>query len=91
MTELITDKPSKWKDWLCEIINHLEEFDDIERMILVAEPNDEYGTQLIDFMNCNTDDMYYYGGVIQKEAIKHEMSIELGLEDDWEESEEEDE
>lgn len=85
MVQIISDKPSEWVVWLGEVIERLEEYPSVQRMVVVAETNDEDNSQIIEFMNCNTNDVYYVGGLLQKEAIKHEFAEEFGLDDDsWE-------
>lgn len=87
MVQIISDKSSDWVNWLGEVISRMEEYPDISRMVVFARTeNDENNShaQIIEFMNCDTDDIYHIGGILQKEAIKHEMAEEFGLEDNWE-------
>lgn len=74
MIQIISDKHSDWAVWLGEVMERLDKYPSISRLLLVAEANDENNSQIIEFMNCNTDDVYYIGGVLQKEAIKHEFA-----------------
>lgn len=90
MVQIISDKPSDYVIWLGEVIERLEKYPSVQRMLVVAETNDENNSQIIEFMNCNTDDVYYIGGVLQKEAIKHEFAEEFGLDDEFWEYETED-
>lgn len=86
MVQIISDKPANWLTWIGEVVEYLEKFPNISRMVVAAcaDENDG-GSQIIQFMNCSTDDVYYIGGVLQKEAIKHEMAEEFGLDDEsWE-------
>ena len=86
MVQIISDRPSNWLTWIGGVVERLEKYDNVERMAIIADVEDENCTQVIEFMNCSTDDVYYLGGLLQKEAIKHEMMGEFGLEDEyWEE------
>lgn len=86
MVQIISDRPSDWADWLGEVVERLGEYPSVSRMVVVADIDNDVNSQIIEFMNCSTDDIYYIGGVLQKEAIKHELVEELGIEDDsWEE------
>ena len=91
MVQIISDKSSDWVNWLAEVISRLENYSDISRMVVFAKANNEENNsraQIIEFMNCDTDDIYLIGGVLQKEAIKHEIVEELGFEDEsWESDE----
>lgn len=82
MVQIISDRQSDWVDWIGEVIARLEELPPVSRMMIVADI-DKSGTQIIEFMNCSTDDVYHMGAVLQKEAIKHEFAEEFGLNDGW--------
>ena len=85
MVQIVSDKQTPLVEWITGVLDRLGDFD-VSQVVLVAQTTDPDTPQLIEFMNCNTDDMYYFGGVIQKEAVKHEIREELGLDDeDWEE------
>lgn len=91
MIQIISDKPSDLAEWLCGVIDRLEEYSSVSKVVVIAQADkdDDTSHQIIEFMNCNVDDVYYLGGLLQKEAIKHEMLEELGVEDEcWEEDEE---
>lgn len=91
MIQIISDRPSDWSVWFAEVMERLDEYPSISRVLVVAEANDENNSQIIEFMNCSTDDVYYFGGVLQKEAIKHEFAEEFGLDDEsWDYYDEED-
>ena len=91
MVQIISDKPSNWIVWMGEVMERLEKYPSVSRMIVVAETSDKDSSQIIEFMNCNTDDVYYLGGLLQKEAIKHEFAEEFGLDDEtWDYDFEED-
>lgn len=87
MVQIVSDKPSDWMGWVNGVIERLlNKHQSISKMAIIADIGDELNTQVIEFMNCTTNDVYFLGGVLQKEAIKHEMIEELGMEDDyWEE------
>lgn len=90
MVQIISDKPSNLINWIAEVLEHLtNENSSVSRMVIISETDDtedELGYQTIEFMNCNTNDIYRLGGVLQKEAIKHELIDELALDDEsWEE------
>lgn len=91
MVHIISDRQSDWVKWFGEVISRLEKYKNVSQLLIVANVDnvdDDGNSHVIEFMNCNTDDVYYYGGIIQKEAIKHEMIEELGIEDDsWFEEE----
>lgn len=83
MIQIISDNQSEWAQWMAEVMERLEEDTPINRMLVVAET--EEGNEIIEFMNCSNDDIHYLGSLLQKEAIKHEIAEELGLDfDNWE-------
>lgn len=83
MIQIISDNQSKYAQWMAEVMERLEEDAPINRMLIVAET--EEGNQIIEFMNCCNDDIHYFGGLLQKEAIKHDIAEEFGLDyDNWE-------
>lgn len=87
MVQIISDKQSDWVEWLGNVIDRLEDYPNITRMVVFAkteEDEENSHAQIIEFMNCDTDDIFHIGGVLQKEAIKHEMAEEFGLDDNWE-------
>lgn len=87
MVQIISDKPSNWITWVGEAVEHLQGYP-VQRMIIVADIDNKENHNIIEFMNCSTDDVYRLGGVLQKEAIKHEMAEDFGLDDEsWEEYE----
>ena len=90
MIQIISDKHSDWAVWLGKVMERFDEYPSISRILVVAEADDENNSQVIEFMNCSTDDVYYIGGVLQKEAIKHEFAEEFGLDDEYWDYDEED-
>lgn len=91
MVQIVSDKPSDWICWVRGVVERLlDEHQSISKMVIIADVGDDTNTQIIEFMNCSTNDVYYLGGVLQKEAIKHELVEEFGISDDehWEEFEE---
>lgn len=87
MVQIISDRQSDWVVWLGEVAERLEKYPSISRMVVVAETEEDEEkshAQIVEFMNCDTDDIYHIGGILQKEAIKHEMIEEFGINDDWE-------
>lgn len=91
MVQIISDRPSNWLTWIGGVVERLEKYPDVTRIAVIADIEDEDCRQVIEFMNCSTDDVYYLGGLLQKEAIKHEMMSELGIDDDGWEEEDDDE
>lgn len=85
MVQIISDKTSNYVNWFAEVIDRLGEYPDISRIVVFASTERDENksqTQIIDFMNCDYDDIYYIGSLLQKEAIKHEMAEDYGLNDD---------
>ena len=85
MVQIISDKSSDWMKWLAEAVERLGDYPDISQMVLFANTKDDEPqshTRVIEFMNCDYDDIYSIGGLLQKEAIKHEMAEEFGLDDE---------
>ena len=83
MVQIISDKPSNWLTWVGGVVERLEKHPSVSRMAIIADIEGDDCSQVIEFMNCTIDDVYYLGGLLQKEAIKHEMMEEFGLDDEY--------
>ena len=87
MVQIISDRPSDWMEWISGVIERLlDEHQSVSRMAVIVDVGNDTNTQIIEFMNCSTDDVYHLGGLLQKEAVKHELMEELGINNEyWEE------